>query len=89
MNHGEDDDDNHDDMDEDYDGEGNDDDNNNDDDDEFTGYDDGDDMCYILSKDIRRSQTNTCNDEIECSVGHHGFIDIGTYTSYIPNPNPF
>lgn len=85
MNHG--DDDNSDDyVDEDYDVKGNDDDDDND---EFFRLDDGDDMYYVPSQDVRRSQTNAYNNEVECNVRRHGSIDIRTYTSHIHNSNTF
>lgn len=87
MNHGADND-NDDDMSLDYydDTEGNDDD---DDDNKFVKFDDGDDMYDVSIQDVRRSQTNVCNDEVECSVESHDSIDIEAYTSHILNPNLF
>lgn len=79
MNHGDDDNDN--DVDKDYNLEGN--------DDELLRFDYVDDMYYVLSQNVRRSQTNTYNDKAESNIGRHSFKNIRVYTSYIHNLNPF
>lgn len=61
QENGDDDDDNDNKVDEDYDVKG-------DVDDEFMGFDDSDDMYNIPISDIWTSQTNACNDGLECSI---------------------
>lgn len=44
---------------------------------------------YDAEEDAKRSQTNDCDKEVECSAEHYGSVDHEAYIENIHVTNPF